>query len=171
MAPVLIQLLFSMNTIFDTHISQHQAALQSVAAIKPAIEDAGKRIAVCLQHGNKVLLCGNGGSAADAQHIAAELVGRFIAERKGLPAIALTTDTSILTAVANDYGYTAVFARQVEAHAHALKQRGTTPRPRLCNQQLLDEGIRRKRRCGQFILDIAAQAIRDFEAINHELHF
>lgn len=108
-----------MNTIFDSHISQHQAALQSLAALKPAIEDTGKCIAECLQRGNKVLLCGNGGSAADAQHIAAELVGRFITERKGLPAIALTTDTSILTAVGNDYGYDHIFARQVEAHARA----------------------------------------------------
>jgi len=106
-----------MDSIFDTHISQHMAALRSLAGLQTAIEDAGKRIAECLQRGNKVLLCGNGGSAADAQHIAAELVGRFITERKGLPAIALTTDTSILTAVANDYGYDHVFARQVEAHA------------------------------------------------------
>jgi phosphoheptose isomerase len=65
--------------------------------------------------GKKVLLCGNGGSAADAQHIAAELVGRFVAERRPLPAIALTTDTSALTAIANDYGYEHVFARQIEA--------------------------------------------------------
>jgi D-sedoheptulose 7-phosphate isomerase len=65
--------------------------------------------------GKKVLLCGNGGSAADAQHIAAELVGRFVIERRPLAAIALTTDTSALTAIANDYGYDAVFARQVRA--------------------------------------------------------
>src|SRR5512144_1021667 len=65
--------------------------------------------------GRKVLLCGNGGSAADAQHIAAELVGRFVLERRPLPAIALTTDTSALTAIANDYGYEHVFARQVDA--------------------------------------------------------
>jgi phosphoheptose isomerase len=65
--------------------------------------------------GKKVLLCGNGGSAADAQHIAAELVGRFVIERRPLPAIALTTDTSALTAIANDYGYEHVFARQVDA--------------------------------------------------------
>ncbi len=63
----------------------------------------------------KLMLCGNGGSAADAQHIAAELIGRFKKERKGLPAIALTTDTSILTSVANDYWYDLLFARQVEA--------------------------------------------------------
>jgi D-sedoheptulose 7-phosphate isomerase len=67
--------------------------------------------------GKKLLVMGNGGSAADAQHLAAEIVGRFRLERKGLPAIALSTDTSILTAVANDYGYEAVFRRQVEALA------------------------------------------------------
>ena len=72
-------------------------------------------IVVTYRRGGKVLLFGNGGSAADAQHIAGELVGRFMKERKGLPAIALTTNTSILTAVANDYGYEKVFIRQLEA--------------------------------------------------------
>lgn len=73
---------------------------------------------ICKQailNGNKILLCGNGGSAADSQHIAAEFVGRFVKERKGLPSIALTTDTSILTAIGNDYGYDEIFRRQVEA--------------------------------------------------------
>jgi D-sedoheptulose 7-phosphate isomerase len=68
-----------------------------------------------LRAGGKVLACGNGGSAGDAQHFAAELVGRFERERPGLAAVALTTDTSILTAVANDYGYTKIFSKQVEA--------------------------------------------------------
>lgn len=71
----------------------------------------------CLKKGGKVILFGNGGSASDSQHIAAELVGRFKRDRAGLPAIALTTNTSILTAVANDYGYDVVFAKQVEALA------------------------------------------------------
>ncbi|MCH9813651.1 MAG: D-sedoheptulose 7-phosphate isomerase [Epsilonproteobacteria bacterium] len=71
-----------------------------------------------LAHGNKVLLCGNGGSAADAQHIAAELTGRYKTERRGLPGIALTTDTSALTAIGNDYGYDRVFDRQLEALAN-----------------------------------------------------
>ncbi|EHQ24219.1 D-sedoheptulose 7-phosphate isomerase [Mucilaginibacter paludis] len=74
-------------------------------------------ITTCIRQGNKVLLFGNGGSASDAQHIAAEFTGRFVKERKGLPAIALTTDTSALTAISNDYGYKKVFARQVEALA------------------------------------------------------
>lgn len=68
-----------------------------------------------LKNGNKILICGNGGSAADSQHFAAEIVGRFKLERRGLPAIALTTDTSILTAIGNDYGFEKIFERQVEA--------------------------------------------------------
>lgn len=71
----------------------------------------------CLKNGNKVLLFGNGGSASDAQHLAAEFVGRFVKNRRSLPAIALTTDTSAITAISNDYGYERVFARQVEGLA------------------------------------------------------
>ncbi|HEX5773632.1 MAG TPA: D-sedoheptulose 7-phosphate isomerase, partial [Geomobilimonas sp.] len=74
-------------------------------------------VATALTEGNKLLVMGNGGSAGDAQHLAAEIVGRFKLERRGLPAIALTTDTSILTAIANDYGFEQVFRRQVEALA------------------------------------------------------
>lgn len=79
------------------------------------IEAAGLLIWKTLKAGNKILLCGNGGSAADAQHIAAELVGRYEAQRRSFPAVALTTDTSALTALSNDFGYEEVFARQVEA--------------------------------------------------------
>lgn len=78
------------------------------------LEQMASEIAGAIRRGNKILLCGNGGSAADAQHIAAEFIGRFKKERKSLPAIALTTDTSVLTAVSNDYSYEIVFARQVE---------------------------------------------------------
>jgi len=81
------------------------------------IEKSGRVICDALAAGNKILLCGNGGSAADAQHIAAELVGRYEDERPAFPAIALTTDTSALTAVSNDFGYEHVFARQVQALA------------------------------------------------------
>lgn len=72
-------------------------------------------LASCLEQGNKILLCGNGGSAADAQHLAAEFVNRFLLDRRPLPALALTTDTSILTAVGNDFGFDLVFAKQVQA--------------------------------------------------------
>lgn len=81
------------------------------------IEPIAERLADALRAGNKVLIMGNGGSAADAQHIAAELVGRYKIERRGLAAIALTTDTSVLTAWGNDYAYETVFSRQVEALA------------------------------------------------------
>jgi len=84
-----------------------------------AIETAARWIEEALRAGRKLLLFGNGGSAADAQHLAGELVGRFLQERQGLPAIALTTDTSVITAVSNDYGYEQVFARQIEALGRA----------------------------------------------------
>ncbi len=79
------------------------------------LETVSCEIFDCFSRGNKVLICGNGGSAADAQHFAAELSGRFVVERRGLPAVALTTDSSVLTAVGNDYGFEQVFARQVDA--------------------------------------------------------
>ena len=80
------------------------------------LENASRACIECLQHGGKILLAGNGGSAAEAQHIAGEFVSRFSFERPGLSAIALTTDTSILTAIGNDYGYEKLFARQIQAH-------------------------------------------------------
>jgi D-sedoheptulose 7-phosphate isomerase len=82
---------------------------------KAQIAEVAETIASCLQSGRKVLFFGNGGSAADAQHLAAELVGRFAGDRAALPGIALTTDSSILTALGNDYGYDKVFSRQVQA--------------------------------------------------------
>jgi D-sedoheptulose 7-phosphate isomerase len=87
-----------------------------MAQVLPArIAEAGAALAAALRSGRKVLSCGNGGSAADSQHFAAELVGRFERERPGLPAVALTTDSSALTAIANDYDYDRVFSKQVEA--------------------------------------------------------
>jgi D-sedoheptulose 7-phosphate isomerase len=90
----------------------HDAA--RTTAVIPTVE-AASAVVEALRAGNKVLVFGNGGSAADAQHFAAELVGRFMRERRALPVIALTTDTSILTAIANDYSFDRVFARQIEA--------------------------------------------------------
>jgi D-sedoheptulose 7-phosphate isomerase len=81
----------------------------------PAIVQAAGVVLQCLRSGGKLLLFGNGGSAADAQHLAAEFVGRFVKERRGLPAVALTTDSSIVTAIANDYGFDRIFSRQIEA--------------------------------------------------------
>lgn len=98
---------------FAEHITLTQQVAES--RILEQVAASAEIIRRALQNGNKVLFCGNGGSAADSQHLAAEFVGRFQKERNGLPAIALTVDTSILTAVANDYGYDTVFARQVQA--------------------------------------------------------
>src|SRR5215813_1758375 len=94
----------------EEHLETFQLLLQRTL---PQIAQAGEAIIQALRSGHKVLLCGNGGSAADAQHIAAELVGRYEQERRSWPAIALTTDTSALTALSNDYGFEEVFARQV----------------------------------------------------------
>ncbi len=97
---------------------EHLQTLEKVIdKLVPDIEKACKMINSTITNGGKVLIAGNGGSAADAQHIAAELSGRFLKERKGLPGIALTTDTSAITSIANDYGYAYVFSRQVEALA------------------------------------------------------
>ena len=100
----------------EEHLKTIQALIDSRLG---EIEATGSLIWEALKSGNKILLCGNGGSATDAQHIAAELVGRYEQERRAFPAISLTTDTSALTAVSNDYGYEEVFARQVEAMAVA----------------------------------------------------
>ena len=100
---------------FLDHLEVANAVMNS--EILAQIERIAVEVKKALAKGNKVMFCGNGGSAADSQHLAAEFVGRFQKERKGLPALALTVDTSILTAVGNDYGYDKVFVRQVEALA------------------------------------------------------
>ncbi|MEJ2200832.1 MAG: D-sedoheptulose 7-phosphate isomerase [Desulfuromonadaceae bacterium] len=100
------------------HFSAHVDTINQVAEqLSGNISACVRLLADGLAAGNKLLVMGNGGSAADSQHMAAEFVGRFLMERKALPAIALTTDTSILTAVGNDYGYDEIFKRQVEALA------------------------------------------------------
>jgi D-sedoheptulose 7-phosphate isomerase len=114
----------------DSMESQKQRILDTIRLHKKLLADleancveqiaaAAKMLIECISNGGCVYICGNGGSAADAQHIAAELVGRFVRERKGLPAVALTTDTSILTSVGNDYGFEQIFSRQVEGLVNA----------------------------------------------------
>ena len=98
-------------------LEEHISVARAMEALVPKIAEAGQICADALRSGKRIYLCGNGGSAADAQHIAAELIGRFVGERRSLPAIALTTDTSALTAIGNDYGYEQVFSRQVEGLA------------------------------------------------------
>jgi len=106
------------NTILK-ELNAHRETINSVIdLLQNDIELACKLVVETIKSGNKILLFGNGGSAADAQHIAAEFSGRYKTERRALPAIALTTDTSALTAISNDYGYNRVFDRQVEALAN-----------------------------------------------------
>ncbi len=101
---------------FEESIATKRAALETIV---PAIKEAGDVIAQCLQNGGKVLSCGNGGSAGDAQHFSSELLNRFEMERPPLAAIALNTDTSTLTAIANDYSYDDIYAKQVSALGNA----------------------------------------------------
>lgn len=110
-----------MNSYISAQLAEAQRVIGAMsvdAALKKKVEAAARACIDCLNRGGKILLAGNGGSAADAQHIAGEFVSRFAFDRPGLPAIALTTDSSILTAIGNDYGYEKLFARQVQALGH-----------------------------------------------------
>ena len=108
-----------MQSIIKNEFNEHiKASQKTMDALINNIEKAANICIDCLKQGNKILIFGNGGSAADAQHIAAEIIGRYKTERKGLPAIALTTDSSVLTAISNDFGYSSIFERQVEALAN-----------------------------------------------------
>jgi D-sedoheptulose 7-phosphate isomerase len=100
--------------MFLSVLKEHQDCMAGLEKLTGAIERAAALLVATLQSGAKILICGNGGSAADAQHFAAELIGRFELERAAWPAIALTTDTSILSAIGNDYEFEDVFARQVQ---------------------------------------------------------
>ena len=135
--------------LLDRSLSEHIETFQ--ALLRESLEDvakAGQLICDTLNAGHKILLCGNGGSAADAQHIAAELVGTYEAKRRAWPAIALTTDTSALTAVSNDFGYEHVFARQVQGLAQqgdlliAISTSGKSPNVLRAIQAARDSGCR-----------------------------
>ena len=102
-------------SIFGTAIAEHLEVVRQVEAQQPVLESIARTMTATLRAGGKILWCGNGGSAGDSQHLAAELVGRFRRQRRGLASLALTADSSALTSIANDYGYEAVFSRQVEA--------------------------------------------------------
>jgi D-sedoheptulose 7-phosphate isomerase len=108
-----------MQSIILREFTEHiEISNKTIKSSEKLIQDAANLCIKAFKKGNKILLFGNGGSAADAQHIAAELVGRFKSERRGLPAIALNTDTSSITSISNDYGYSRVFERQLEALAN-----------------------------------------------------
>jgi D-sedoheptulose 7-phosphate isomerase len=120
-----------------------------------AFAKASRLLVKCLKTGHTILLCGNGGSAADAQHIATEIVGRFVRQRKGLAAIALTTDTSALTSISNDFGFEFSFARQVEALGRkgdvlvAFSTSGRSPN--------VLEAIRTARACGAAVIGMTGE--------------
>ena len=106
-------------SIFEKSLQQHMEAFGRLAATEDDVAKAASICADAIAKGKKVIFCGNGGSAADSQHIAAELVGRLVDDRRALPALSLTTDTSALTCIANDYGYDHVFARQLSGVGQA----------------------------------------------------
>lgn len=108
-----------MKEILERSLKNHKQALQLLENNLPAIEDIASSWLSALKNGGKIIFMGNGGSAADAQHLAAELIGRFKKNRKSLPAIAITTNTSSITAIANDFGFDEIFSRQIEALASA----------------------------------------------------
>jgi D-sedoheptulose 7-phosphate isomerase len=103
------------TVVFDHAIAEHLEVVGKVRDQLPTLGAIAKAMSAAPRSGGKILWCGNGGSASDSQHLAAELVGRFRRERRPLPSSALTADTAILTSLANDYGYETVFSRQVEA--------------------------------------------------------
>lgn len=104
-------------TIFQKSLANHVELFSRLAPLEPGLARIAGEAARVLQRGGRLFFCGNGGSAADAQHIAAELVGRFVDDRRALKAIALTTDTSALTCIGNDFGFDHVFSRQLEGLA------------------------------------------------------
>lgn len=106
-----------MKKLIEERLREKEELIKSLYSSEylVSLEGAIEAIINCLKSGNKIIIAGNGGSAADAQHFAGEMVGRFLQERKGLPAISLCTDSSVITSIANDYGFEEVFRRQVEA--------------------------------------------------------
>jgi len=104
---------------FDAQLAETLKTFQSLATLRPQIDRAGQMILSTLRASRKLLVCGNGGSAAEAQHFATELVGRYAKTRRALPAVALTADGSLLTCIANDFGYNGVFARQLSGLAQS----------------------------------------------------
>lgn len=139
-----------MNNYITSQIQETQRVMSAMLAddaLLTRVEAAAQACVDCMKTGNKVLLVGNGGSAADAQHIAGEFVSRFAFDRPGLPAIALTTDTSILTAIGNDYGYDKLFSRQVQAHAQkgdvliAYSTSGQSPNVMAALQEARSRGV------------------------------
>jgi D-sedoheptulose 7-phosphate isomerase len=107
------------SKIFLTNIYQHLAIVEKLRLLDDDMIEIGLIASQCLRSGGKIMFCGNGGSAADSQHLAAELIGRFVSNRRALAAVALSTDTSALTCIGNDFSYDEIFARQVSGLGRA----------------------------------------------------
>ena len=103
-----------MNEIIKKHLDEHQTVLSTLESLAPQIEKVANHMIQALQNGKTIFWCGNGGSASDAQHLAGELVGRFVGDRKALKSISLNADSAVMTCIVNDYGYEHIFSRQVE---------------------------------------------------------
>jgi D-sedoheptulose 7-phosphate isomerase len=131
-----------------TALAEHRAAVDAVAKMEPQLRRAAAMIRDAFAAGHRLFICGNGGSAADAQHFAAELTGRFEKERRGYPAAALTTDTSALTSIGNDYGFDRIFARQLQALARggdilvAISTSGNSPNIVKAIEEARESGVR-----------------------------
>jgi D-sedoheptulose 7-phosphate isomerase len=156
------------STLFRGHLDGHLAALNRLEECREVLSAIAEAWVTALKAGNKVLFFGNGGSAADAQHLAAELVVRYRINRRALPSIALTTDTSILTAHSNDYGFETVFARQVEALAQpgdvvvGISTSGTSKN--------VVAGLRAAREKGCVVVSFTAQNGADCAALAHHAY-
>ncbi|WP_284619942.1 D-sedoheptulose 7-phosphate isomerase [Aquabacterium humicola] len=136
-----------MSLTFSDHLAAHRALFDRLDTLGPALQRAAAICADSLSRGGKLLFCGNGGSAADSQHLASEFVGRFVAERRPLPAIALSTDSSALTAIGNDYGFDQVFERPLRAHGRpgdvvvGISTSGRSPNVRRAMQAARELGL------------------------------
>lgn len=104
---------------FSSSLSAHQDLFKKLVALEPQVQAAVERCTAAVSAGNKLMFCGNGGSAGDAQHLAAELVGRLVRDRRALPGLALSTDSSALTCIGNDFGFDEIFARQINGLGRA----------------------------------------------------
>lgn len=129
-------------------LKDHQDTINATLSIADVIGQAADMVTEALRNGKKVMLCGNGGSAADAQHIAGEFVSRFFMERRALPALALHTNTTVMTAIGNDYSFDVVYSRQVEAHGEegdvliAITTSGTSPNILKAAEKAREMGIK-----------------------------
>ena len=147
------------NTIFDDSIK----VISQTKSLSEKLNESANRIISCIQNNGKVILFGNGGSAADAQHMAAELIGRFKIERHSIPAIALTTDTSIITSIGNDYDFDEIFSRQCESLVNqhdiiiAISTSG--------NSKNIINGVIKAKENGSFVIGLTGKTGGKLEAV------